>query len=212
MMGLTAISLIVCVAVLGFMVLAALILWQQNRASGEPTLVAPPVPPATFASSEEEVRHWVKQGNKIQAIKVYRQATGVGLKEAKDAVEAFESGAPLAVPGSPLPPASNDLEGEISELLARGSKIEAIKVYREATDAGLKDAKDAVEAFERGEPLSLSTVSTPLPITPGSMDDQVRDLLRQGNKIEAIKVYREATNCGLKEAKDAVEAIERQIL
>ena len=30
--------------------------------------------------------------------------------------------------------------------------------------------------------------------------------LARGNKIEAIKIYREATNCGLKEAKDAVEA------
>ncbi len=30
--------------------------------------------------------------------------------------------------------------------------------------------------------------------------------LRQGNKIEAIKIVREATGLGLKEAKDAVEA------
>jgi hypothetical protein len=29
-----------------------------------------------------------------------------------------------------------------------GRKIEAIKVYREATDEGLKEAKDAVEAME----------------------------------------------------------------
>ena len=28
---------------------------------------------------------------------------------------------------------------------------------------------------------------------------------RNGNKIEAIKLHREATNCGLKEAKEAVE-------
>ena len=30
-------------------------------------------------------------GNKIQAIKIYRQQTGVGLKEAKDAVEKLEA-------------------------------------------------------------------------------------------------------------------------
>lgn len=34
------------------------------------------------------------------------------------------------------------------QLLAEGKKIEAIKVYREETGAGLKDAKDAVEAYE----------------------------------------------------------------
>ncbi|MBB5833000.1 ribosomal protein L7/L12 [Brachybacterium aquaticum] len=48
------------------------------------------------------------------------------------------------------------LRGEIGQqipersrqLLAEGKKIEAIKVYREETGAGLKDAKDAVEAYE----------------------------------------------------------------
>jgi hypothetical protein len=35
----------------------------------------------------------------------------------------------------------------LGDLLARGRKIEAIKVYRERTGKGLKEAKDAVEAF-----------------------------------------------------------------
>lgn len=37
--------------------------------------------------------------------------------------------------------------------------------------------------------------------------DDVKLLMRQGSKIEAIKLYRERTGVGLKEAKDAVEAI-----
>jgi ribosomal protein L7/L12 len=36
-------------------------------------------------------------------------------------------------------------------------------------------------------------------------------LIRQGKKIEAIKVYREQTRVGLKEAKEAVEAMERRM-
>jgi hypothetical protein len=38
----------------------------------------------------------------------------------------------------------------------------------------------------------------------------VADALRRGNKIEAIKRYREATAVGLKEAKDFVEAVQRR--
>ncbi|WP_425825642.1 ribosomal protein L7/L12 [Streptomyces fractus] len=38
--------------------------------------------------------------------------------------------------------------------------------------------------------------------------DGVRALVREGKKIEAIKVYREVTGVGLREAKDAVERIE----
>jgi ribosomal protein L7/L12 len=34
--------------------------------------------------------------------------------------------------------------------LGAGRKIEAIKLYRERTGVGLKEAKDAVEALERG--------------------------------------------------------------
>jgi ribosomal protein L7/L12 len=37
--------------------------------------------------------------------------------------------------------------------------------------------------------------------------DEVLVLLRNGKKIEAIKVYREITGEGLKEAKDAVERL-----
>src|SRR5512145_1851120 len=37
----------------------------------------------------KEVAEYIRNGNKIQAIKVYREIFGVGLKEAKDAVEAM---------------------------------------------------------------------------------------------------------------------------
>lgn len=35
--------------------------------------------------------------------------------------------------------------------------------------------------------------------------------MTKGNKIAAIRRYREATGLGLKEAKDAVDALERQL-
>lgn len=41
--------------------------------------------------------------------------------------------------------------------------------------------------------------------------DRIKQLLTDGHKIEAIKVYREQTGVGLKEAKDAVDAIERRL-
>lgn len=41
-------------------------------------------------------------------------------------------------------PSDEQMEG-ISEALADGNKIEAIKIYREATDSGLKDSKDFID-------------------------------------------------------------------
>ncbi len=38
-------------------------------------------------------------------------------------------------------------------------------------------------------------------------DSRVLEMLRQGNKLEAIKIYREIHNCGLAEAKQAVDGM-----
>ena len=46
--------------------------------------------------------------------------------------------------------------GEIQQLLQSGNKIEAIKVFRETFGVGLKEAKDAVDAIERGESVDIS--------------------------------------------------------
>lgn len=47
----------------------------------------------------------------------------------------------------------------------------------------------------------------PAPPSTEQIEDQLCALLRAGRKIEAIKIYREANGVGLKEAKDAVEAL-----
>lgn len=42
-----------------------------------------------------------------------------------------------------------DLPSSFHEALSRNKKIEAIRIYRQSTGAGLKDARDAVEAMAR---------------------------------------------------------------
>jgi ribosomal protein L7/L12 len=89
-----------------------------------------------------EAAHQTALGNKINAIKLLREAVGCGLKEAKDCVEtAFVS------------PAVSHQESKIGtvERLIKlvknepSSKIAIIKEVRSLTGCGLKEAKDAVE-------------------------------------------------------------------
>ena len=47
----------------------------------------------------------------------------------------------------------------------------------------------------------------PPPLTDAQLNT-ISDALRAGNKIKAIKLYREATGFGLKESKDEIESIE----
>jgi ribosomal protein L7/L12 len=102
------------------------------------------------------------------------------------------------------------LVDEVKAALQRGNKIEAVKIYKDATGLGLKESKDFVDAVQRGE--APTVLSMPVPnFNRATVDwmERVKAQLRKGNKIEAIKIYREATGVGLKEAKDAVDAMER---
>jgi ribosomal protein L7/L12 len=94
----------------------------------------------------ERVRATVTNGNKIEAIKLYRELTGVGLAEAKSAVEAIEARRQVGTP--PLAAASNNDIDQIQAAIFAGNKIQAIKLYRTATGEGLKESKGFIDALE----------------------------------------------------------------
>lgn len=93
----------------------------------------------------------------IQAIRLYREATGVGLAEAKQAVEEM---ALVEVTKPPSGVRSYDdpvMESKIKSLLAKGKKVDAVKIYREEYGIGLKQAKDAVDRIEASMPRDSAT-------------------------------------------------------
>jgi ribosomal protein L7/L12 len=96
------------------------------------------------------------------------------------------------------------LDGRVIALLRDGRKIEATKLYRDLTGAGLKEAKDAVEALERE-----GSASSPRGQSSGE-DADMLDLLRAGQKIRAIKLFRDKTGAGLAESKNAIETLARK--
>jgi ribosomal protein L7/L12 len=98
-----------------------------------------------------QVRALMNQNNKIEAVKVLRAATGMGLAEAKAAVEKLDEGGSLDgfSPTAPAPAeVPEDLAATVQGLLQRGEKIEAIKLVRERMKLGLKEAKELVDKFE----------------------------------------------------------------
>jgi ribosomal protein L7/L12 len=98
-----------------------------------------------------------------------------------------------------------DVEDEARRLVAAGRKIEAIKIYREATGTGLAEAKAAVERLAAGAP--------PEPLAPqtatelGDLATQAREMKRRGDTIRAVKLVRTATGLSLREAKDFVDSL-----
>jgi ribosomal protein L7/L12 len=132
--------------------------------------------------------------------------------------QSFGGWRPPSIDSAAMPQLSlpGDVRERIDLLLAQGKKIEAIKEVRAATGVGLKQAKDYVDGLEAGAiPRGLGVVRPPtvsaapaagLPIALSpDVEHRVRQEIAAGNKIAAIKLVREATSIGLKEAKDFVE-------
>jgi len=94
----------------------------------------------------DDIRAEIASGNKIQAIKLYRDATGAGLAEAKQAIELIAAGKPPPDGGGPGPLAADAMQ-RVTELIASGNAIEAIKLFRQAAGVDLKQAKEAVDAM-----------------------------------------------------------------
>ncbi len=173
--------------------------------AGLPAVAAP-----TGVADLEHIRQLLRDRRRTYAIQLYREQTGVTFGDAVKAIDALAAGREpppvvLAAPDTRL--SAGDM-GEIRSLLERGNKIAAIKLYRERTGTGLSEAKTAVEAIERGQEPAVVAMARAVHNVPAGVDlAQIQDLLKAGQKIEAIKRYRGFTGLGLKESKDAVEAI-----
>ena len=115
-------------------------------------------------------------------------------------------------------PAPNEmLPPEVLDAVRRGQTIEAIKLLRETTGLGLKEAKDLVDAVRSGA-LDEASVAERVDAArqrgdvsgalgeAGTLQAAVDAALQRGDMVEAIRLVREQTGLGLKEAKDRVEA------
>lgn len=106
--------------------------------------------------------------------------------------------------GPSLPP-------DVLAALDNDQLIEAIKRLRAATGLGLKEAKDLIDAHQRGEAVSI-TAGTAAPTGSSfHVPDAVRQALAEDNKIEAIRLLRDHEGLSLKDAKDRADAIEQSM-
>ncbi|MBL8933135.1 MAG: hypothetical protein JNM69_01200 [Archangium sp.] len=131
---------------------------------GQPVEAPPPLPPKSAkpmaervqlaidagqaVASDPELVELLKSGHFIAALKHYREKNGVGLAEAKAAIDAWRAQAghheqaAQAVETAVTDP-------QIVAAIRKGKIIEAIKLYRAKTGVSLQDAKEAIDTWRR---------------------------------------------------------------
>lgn len=198
-MGPTEIVIVLVVAVLVFYAM-------RRMRSGEQT---PPQPVDLDwdATQDAGFQDALARGNKIEAIKIYRDKTGMGLKESKDAVEYYQAGGEATKKRRQVPTAEG--AAGVRDLLEEGRKDEAIDLYARFAGVDQYTAKDAVEQIEQEMRLGDDAPDSD-GLTPQDWED-IRQLVEQGNKIGAIKIYHDKTGLGLKESKDVIDELERGV-
>jgi ribosomal protein L7/L12 len=108
----------------------------------------------------------------------------------------------------PVQTPQNEAFDSVDEKLKKLKELLASNLISEQDYERMK--AEILEGTFRPTPASVLTTHS---IQISNSDTaQIISFLRANQKIEAIKLFRERTNLGLKEAKDAVEAIERQLL
>lgn len=173
--------------------------------------------------SAEVLALWNK-GQKVEAIKLMREQTGLGLKDTKDLLEAYAEAR-----------ANGEIDQNIEVDLQPQNQAEAMQQLRDQLEQmGMKDASALLGTLGANGKSGTTTLKTTTTTINGktvtsisaSGDPEVAarmlmsntgmahevarakvdEAMASGNKIEAIKLLRDMTGLGLAEAKDQIDA------
>ncbi|GAA4190578.1 ribosomal protein L7/L12 [Microbispora amethystogenes] len=100
------------------------------------------------------------------------------------------------------PPVSAALLQRVRELYAENKKIEAIKLIREETGLGLKEAKDLADGIGAGRPLPVATARHGYDLAA-----RARELKEAGRVEQAVFLVRGETGMSQSEAERFVDAL-----
>ena len=130
----------------------------------------------------EDLPHTVhdalRAGNKIEAIKRLRSLTGLGLKEAKERIDAYAGGGDSALRDVRIAanagPDTAALEFQKAiNALTSGNRDDAIRSLRALKDVGLAEAKAMVARLEKEMPAHVARASSESPRVPGLAPGEV---------------------------------------
>ncbi|MBO4274398.1 ribosomal protein L7/L12 [Microbispora triticiradicis] len=101
-----------------------------------------------------------------------------------------------------VPPVSAALQQRVRELYAENKKVEAIKLIREETGLGLKEAKDLADGIGAGRPLPVATARHGYDLAA-----RAREMKAAGRVEQAVFLVRGETGMSQSEAERFVDSL-----
>ncbi len=98
-------------------------------------------------------------------------------------------------------------DSQISQLrdeLSNRRKLAAVKLYKEWAECSLLEAKNFVESLADGNVATGDQTGSNL---DDRVMDRILDALQKGNKLEAVKLYKESSGLSLMESKKFIEKL-----
>ncbi len=95
------------------------------------------------AGAMDDILDMIRRGEKLLAVKRYKDEVGVSLVDAKAFIEQLTERLQQVEQGDVV----SNIDSEITELIYSGQKIMAVKRYREQHGTSLVDAKEAIERW-----------------------------------------------------------------
>ena len=150
------------------------------------------------ALRDDELQSYLPE-RKIDAIKRYRDLSGLGLRESKFAVDyIIEHPERLKKRSASAP---EDAGAGVRDLVEEGRYDEAEKVYAAYMGVDVFTAKEAITGIRRDINAEMSLRDE------SDEQDNIQELLSAGRKIEAIKLYMTEANVDLATATKAINEL-----
>jgi ribosomal protein L7/L12 len=103
---------------------------------------------------------------------------------------------------------TDDQVNQIRLKLQIGRKIEAVKLYKDWTGSSLVEAKNYVERLAGDHEFGLFEAAEGV---DANQMDMILDAIRNGQKLQAVKLHKESSGSSLKESKEFVERLMNQL-
>ena len=105
-----------------------------------------------------------------------------------------------------------ETKNAIMDAIASNQKLDAVKLYKNATGSSLKTAKEVIETSMRSSSTArMSRLPGEVPGVDSAATEAILDAIFQGRKLDAVKRYKTASGLGLKESKEFVEDLTQQL-